>query len=279
MMMFPSDLSDVYDQYGFNRDELLEFLAGFGVGAQNETSRNSAIIKIEAAPEWANSCKAIKRFTLGQAASVLTGLDPMDERWPGDDGQRELERAYTALSQAADDGDLLPVGKDANDRPLFRAQDLSAWAASVGLQWCIPSHVQAAAVMPAGATDEATRQRLRQLEDERARLVEQVAELHRQLQEATAAPQQAPQEAGPAPQQATAAPQDDDKDPLHPKRETTYLNIIGALVELIQSPRDGRDGEAAVIREIVDNYGDRPGISKRNLEGVFPLAKKRLQSD
>lgn len=120
---------------------------------------------------------------------------------------------------------------------------------------------------------------LERLEAERARLVEQVAELHRQLQEATAAPQQAPQEAGPAPQQATAAPQDDDKDPLHPKRETTYLNIIGALVELIQSPRDGRDGEAAVIREIVDNYGDRPGISKRNLEGVFPLAKKRLQSD
>lgn len=77
---------------------------------------------------------------------------------------------------------------------------------------------------------------------------------------------------------ANAAPKDK-RDNLHPKRETTYLNIIAALVELIQSPMPGRDSDAAVIRELVDNYGDRPGISKRNLEDVFPVAKKRLQSD
>ena len=116
------------------------------------------------------------------------------------------------------------------------------------------------------------------LEADNARLVEQVAELQRQLQEATATPQQAPQEAGPARQQATASPQDDDGGPLHPRREKTYLNTIGALVELIQAHRPGRDSEAAVIREIVANYGERQGISKRTLEDIFPEARKRLQS-
>lgn len=103
-------------------------------------------------------------------------------------------------------------------------------------------------------------QRLQQLEAENARLVEQVADLERKLEEAATAPQ-------------------DDEDPLHPKRETTYLNTIGALVELIQTPRPGRGSEAAVIREILSNYSERPGISKRTLEALFPEAKKRLQSD
>lgn len=102
--------------------------------------------------------------------------------------------------------------------------------------------------------------RLQQLEAENALLVEQVADLERRLKEAAVASQ-------------------DDEGPLHPKRETTYLNTIGALVELIQTPRPGRDSDAAVIREILDNYSERPGISKRTLEALFPQAKKRLQSD
>lgn len=288
-------LSDC-DQYGFLWSELIDFLSDEGIHLSEKSSP---------IPEWAKSCKAIKRFTLGQAARVLAGIDPMDRQWPGDDGQRELEKAGTALSQAADDDELLPVGRDDNDCPLFRVQDLRAWAASVGLEWCIPCDAPADAVMPAGASDEATQHRLRQLEAENDRLVERVAdletelsdateevkysqrrlvevfdqrdELQRQLQEATAALQQAPQEMGAEPQQATAAPQDDDEDPLHPRREMTYLNTIGALVDLIQSPGDGRDSNAAVIRELVETYGDRQGISKRTLETIFPLAERNLK--
>lgn len=57
----------------------------------------------------------------------------------------------------------------------------------------------------------------------------------------------------------------------------TYLNTIGALVDLIQSPGDGRDSNAAVIRELVETYGDRQGISKRTLETIFPLAERNLK--
>lgn len=63
------------------------------------------------------------------------------------------------------------------------------------------------------------------------------------------------------------------------KEETTYLNIIGSLVALIKSPRDGRDTDAAVIRELLNNYPDKQGISKRTLEDVFPAARRSLESD
>lgn len=53
------------------------------------------------------------------------------------------------------------------------------------------------------------------------------------------------------------------------KERTSYLNIIGALLELIQAPRQGRNSAAAVIRELQDNYSDKQGFSKRNLEDVF----------
>ena len=66
---------------------------------------------------------------------------------------------------------------------------------------------------------------------------------------------------------------------LSPRETTTYLNIIGALLELIQTPRPGRNSEAAVIRELLDNYSEKTGISKRTLEDKFSQAKKALQSD
>lgn len=66
--------------------------------------------------------------------------------------------------------------------------------------------------------------------------------------------------------------------PLHPRAETTYLTIIGALLELVRTPRAGRDSDAAVIRELIDNYGDKPGISKTTLEAKFAEARRRLHS-
>lgn len=63
---------------------------------------------------------------------------------------------------------------------------------------------------------------------------------------------------------------------LSARERTTYENIIGALLELVKSPRPGRESDAAVIRELVENYGEKPGISKSNLERKFPEAKRSL---
>jgi hypothetical protein len=66
--------------------------------------------------------------------------------------------------------------------------------------------------------------------------------------------------------------------PLAPKARSGYLNVIGALLELVKTPREGRESDAAVIRELEANYSDKHGISKRNLETVFSEAKRSLQS-
>jgi len=67
--------------------------------------------------------------------------------------------------------------------------------------------------------------------------------------------------------------------PLGNRERGTLLNIIGALLELIQSPRKGRDSEAAVIAELVNNYPEKSGISSRTLQEKFALAKRNLLSD
>ncbi len=67
--------------------------------------------------------------------------------------------------------------------------------------------------------------------------------------------------------------------PLATREVNSLHRIIGALLELVKNPRDGRDSDAAVIRELVDNYSDKEGISKRKLEEVFPLAKRLLSAD
>ena len=64
---------------------------------------------------------------------------------------------------------------------------------------------------------------------------------------------------------------------LPPRSEATYLTIIGALLELVRNPRPGRDSDAAVIRELTQNYGDKPGIAKSTLEGKFANARRQLQ--
>lgn len=60
------------------------------------------------------------------------------------------------------------------------------------------------------------------------------------------------------------------------RAETTYLCIIGSLLELVRSPRPGRDSDAAVIRELIDGYGHLPGIAKSTLEGKFADAKRQM---
>ncbi len=53
-----------------------------------------------------------------------------------------------------------------------------------------------------------------------------------------------------------------------------FLNIIGGLLELIKTPRPNRNTDAAVIRELIENYSDWDGISKANLEKKFSEAKR-----
>jgi len=65
---------------------------------------------------------------------------------------------------------------------------------------------------------------------------------------------------------------------LGKRGETSYLNIIGGLLELIQNPRPDRDSEAAIIRELVKNYSDSDGISKSQLEKTFAAAKRSLKA-
>jgi hypothetical protein len=66
--------------------------------------------------------------------------------------------------------------------------------------------------------------------------------------------------------------------PLSRREEATYLTIVGALLELVRNPRPGRDSDAAVIRELIENYGDKPGVSKTTLEAKFANARRRLNS-
>lgn len=69
-----------------------------------------------------------------------------------------------------------------------------------------------------------------------------------------------------------------DEKPLSTRERTAYLNIIGAMLELIKSPRPGRDTDAAVIEELVENYKDKYGISESNLNRKFPEAKRSLSA-
>ena len=61
------------------------------------------------------------------------------------------------------------------------------------------------------------------------------------------------------------------------RAETTYLNIIGAMLALLQDPQPGRDSAAAVIQELLDNYEGKPGISKTTLEGKFADANRSIR--
>lgn len=67
--------------------------------------------------------------------------------------------------------------------------------------------------------------------------------------------------------------------PLGSRERDTLLNIIGALVELIQTSKLGRDSETAVIKELLENYSDKPGIKERTLQEKFAAAKRSLRSN
>ena len=65
---------------------------------------------------------------------------------------------------------------------------------------------------------------------------------------------------------------------LMPRERETLLNIIAVMLELLQSPKPGRDSDSAVIKEMLENYGDKPGIKERTLQDKFPAAKRSLMA-
>ena len=72
---------------------------------------------------------------------------------------------------------------------------------------------------------------------------------------------------------------DEKRSALDPREQSTYLNIIAVLLELIQTSKPGRDSAAAVIREMVENYEDAYGISKAQLEKTFAAANRSLKAN
>lgn len=67
-------------------------------------------------------------------------------------------------------------------------------------------------------------------------------------------------------------------------REATYLNIIGALLELALGktpagkPQSVFESQAAIIEALLARHADKPGISKTTLEAKFADARRRLNS-
>lgn len=66
--------------------------------------------------------------------------------------------------------------------------------------------------------------------------------------------------------------------PLLARERETLLNIIGVMLELLQSPKPGRTSDTAIIKEMIENYGDKAGIKERTLQEKFPAAKRSLLS-
>lgn len=64
--------------------------------------------------------------------------------------------------------------------------------------------------------------------------------------------------------------------PLSDRERQTLLNIIAVLLELHQSSKPKKVSEADVIQEMLLNYSDKNGISKRTLEEKFAAAKQSL---
>jgi hypothetical protein len=67
--------------------------------------------------------------------------------------------------------------------------------------------------------------------------------------------------------------------PMEARERKTLLNIIGVLLELIQTPTGKRDSAAAVIDEMLANYSDKQGIAKRTIEEKFAAANESLRTD
>ena len=72
---------------------------------------------------------------------------------------------------------------------------------------------------------------------------------------------------------------------LAPRAETTYLNIIGAMLSLMLGrtpsgrPRSVFDNQSAIVSALLADHEGKQGISKRTLEDKFAEANRSLNSN
>lgn len=72
-------------------------------------------------------------------------------------------------------------------------------------------------------------------------------------------------------------------EPLDQRAETTYLNIIGGLLEIMLnktmpgSKHRVFGNQSAIIQSILEKYNDKHGISQRTLDDKFAKAKRTLK--
>lgn len=67
----------------------------------------------------------------------------------------------------------------------------------------------------------------------------------------------------------------DGEKPLRVRERDSLVNVLGALLRLHLD--DGRFGkQEALIKAIVERWGSLPGVSDRNLQKLFPEAKRRV---
>lgn len=70
-----------------------------------------------------------------------------------------------------------------------------------------------------------------------------------------------------------------------PRAETTFLNIIGAMLGLMLGktpagrPQSLYEDQVAVISALLANYGGKPGISQRTLEEKFAAGKRSVTAE
>lgn len=69
---------------------------------------------------------------------------------------------------------------------------------------------------------------------------------------------------------------------LSARAETTYLHIIGGLLTLLlghgasERPRSGFRSQESIISALIEQHGDRLGITQRTLEAKFAAARRKL---
>lgn len=72
--------------------------------------------------------------------------------------------------------------------------------------------------------------------------------------------------------------------PITERAETTYLNIVGAMLELMLgkspagTPYSSFRTQEAIVSALVANHGGAMGITERTLHGKFAIARRRLRS-
>ena len=226
---------------------------------------------IEAALRWCGLASHESEILKATGDSVLPPVSAFP-RWPclRANAEKILEAMECGELTISRDGRPVPAGDHvARHRRTVRHADLKAWMSKHypdqkpaflfdETERSTHNAINADSFRALQADRDAARARLEKAEEWAKKTI---AEMNALRSELDAFKAQAEQQSAP-----------------NARAETTYLNIIGAMLELMKSPRPGRDSDAAVIAEIEDNYREKPGISARTLQEKFAAAKRSLNA-